>query len=75
MELIGSEYVRPIMDPRRATGFDEKMYQTRHKSENDGLFYEESKDSNDATNTASSLRTPPNLVSIERRTNHLEGER
>jgi hypothetical protein len=32
--LIDSEYVvRPIMDPRRATDFDEKRYQTKHKSE------------------------------------------
>lgn len=72
--LIDSEYVRPIMDPRTAADFDEKRYQTKHKSENDGVFYGESTDSNDATNTASSHHTLPNLVSVERRTNLLEDQ-
>ena len=64
--LIDSEYVRPIMDPRRAADFYEKRYQTKH--------YGDSTDSNDATNTASSPHTLPNLVSVERHTNLLEDQ-
>jgi hypothetical protein len=74
LELIDSDYVRPIMDPRRAANFDENSYHTKHKSEKAGVFYEESKDTNDATNTATTPHTLPNLVTIERRTNLLEDQ-
>lgn len=63
LELIDTEYVSPIMDPRRATKL---------------LAPEETTDSNNATqNDEMSPHQEsklPNLVSIERRTNLLEAQ-
>lgn len=72
LELIDTGYVRPIMDPMRAADLRESGYQAKHESDVVALTHEESVDSNRATKTAAAPHAPPNLVSIERRTNLLE---
>jgi hypothetical protein len=74
LELIDTEYVRPIMDPMRATDLRENGYRAKHESDVDGATREESADSNHATNTTTAPHALPNLVSIERRTNLLEAQ-
>ncbi|KAL3811660.1 hypothetical protein ACHAXA_004392 [Cyclostephanos tholiformis] len=71
LELIETEYVRPIMDPTVA---DFGANQAKYYIGKTGVANEESIDLNDVTGTATAPHKFTNLVSIERRTNHLEDQ-
>jgi hypothetical protein len=72
LELIETEYIRPIMDPRTASNFEAN--QAGQESDKVCAANEESIDLNGATDTTTTPHALTNLVSIERRTNLLEDQ-
>ena len=72
MELIETEYVRPIMDPKAASDFEAN--QVGQEPDKVCAAKKESIDLNSATDTITAPHSLANLVFIDRRTNLLEDQ-
>jgi len=80
LERIDTDFVRPIMDPKRANNNSQENNSREKQSSqssgseiNNKVAQEDSKNTNDAT-APTTTHALPNLVSIERHTNLLEAQ-